>query len=683
MKSKSLIWFIVAMSLFTFLLPASTVAGQQVVQILSEADSTRMEWTPSVAYETAVLTVTGPNGFHLEETFAAGERPFFETVNPDGTARPSGSYTFEIKLTPSIPAQAQSSIATESDALAREAIVAEMIADGILPSPSQLLMSGYLTIQDGQFLNFDVEEPAQYLDLETTSGELIAPNDQQILDDLIVQGSGCIGQDCSNGESFGFDTIRLKENNLRIRAFDTSNSASFPSNDWQITFNDTSNGGANKFSIDDIDGGRTPLTIEAGAPSHSFYVDDGGRIGLGTSTPVVELHVVDGDSPTLRLQQDGSSGFTAQTWDVAGNEANFFVRDVTNGSQLPFKIIPGADHDSLVVAANNNIGIGTKSPATTLHLYRSNQTPTLRFQEVGNSPYTWDIAGNASSFFVQDITNSSALPFQIFAGADTNSLTVASDNSVGFGIGSPSAPLHIVRSDSTAGIRVQDTSSAFTIRELLTLENNGGPLISFIDNSVSNEWMVGLSTNNMQTTNRFVVSLQNTGGAEFEIKSNGEVQMGPGSSDVFTLSPSGNLTISGVLSDASSRALKENFVAVDGNILDSIMSLPIYFYNYKHDDDAVVHVGPTAEAFAETFNVGADNKHISPRDLASVAVAGVQELQRNAQAHDQELKLLQDELAAQEEQIELLEAQNAQLEARLAALEELLLSQDDETAVQE
>ena len=56
----------------------------------------------------------------------------------------------------------------------------------------------------------------------------MAQADQQILDDLIVGGSICAGTDCSNGESFGFDTIRLKENNLRIRAMDTSNSASFP-----------------------------------------------------------------------------------------------------------------------------------------------------------------------------------------------------------------------------------------------------------------------------------------------------------------------------------------------------------------------------------------------------------------------------------------------------------------------
>ena len=213
-------------------------------------------------------------------------------------------------------------------------------------------------------------------------GAVTVQADQVIVDDLIVQGSLCVGQDCANGESFGFDTIRLKENNVRIKFQDTSTSGSFPSRDWQITANDSTNGGANKFSIDDIDGDRTPFTLEAGAPSNSLYVDDGGRVGLGTATPVVELHVVDGDSPTIRLEQDGSSGFTAQTWDIAGNETNFFVRDVTNGSQLPFRIQSGADNNALYVANDNDIGMGTASPTAALDI-RSNNDEALNIQGNG------------------------------------------------------------------------------------------------------------------------------------------------------------------------------------------------------------------------------------------------------------------------------------------------------------
>ena len=244
-----------------------------------------------------------------------------------------------------------------------------------------------------------------YVSQDAPSGEAAMP-DQVILDDLIVDGSICAGFDCVNGESFGFDTIKMKENNLRLKADDTSATASFPQRDWQLTFNETLNGGAEKFSIDDVTGGRTPFTIEAGAPSHSLYVDDGGRIGLGTSAPVVEMHVVDGDTPTLRLQQDGTSGFTPQVYDIAANESNFFIRDVTNGSKLVMKIKPGAPTSSLFVAADGDVGMGgEESPDAQLHvvsdggvgllLQRSSGTIRFNLEDVANNS-TWQLGNEAA-----------------------------------------------------------------------------------------------------------------------------------------------------------------------------------------------------------------------------------------------------------------------------------------------
>lgn len=182
--------------------------------------------------------------------------------------------------------------------------------------------------------------------------------------DISVQGSACVGFDCPSSPSFGFDTIRLQENNLRIHFEDTSASASFPTNDWRIRINDSSNGGDNYFAVEDSSGGRTPFRIEAGAKEHALYVEADGDVGVGTSNPVTTMHLVKGDTPTMRLEQDGSSGFTAQTWDVAGNETNFFIRDVTGGSKLPFRIKPGAPTDAVYVAANGDVGFGTDAPGT-------------------------------------------------------------------------------------------------------------------------------------------------------------------------------------------------------------------------------------------------------------------------------------------------------------------------------
>lgn len=210
--------------------------------------------------------------------------------------------------------------------------------------------------------------------------------DQVFFDDVIVVGSECAGQDCANGESFGFDTLRLKENNLRINFQDTSNSASFPSNDWRIQINDSSNGGGNYFGIEDSTAGRIPFRVDAGAPANALRVDSSGDVGISEDNPIVELHVTDGDSPTLRLEQDGSSGFTAQTWDVASNETNFFIRDATNGSTLPFRIKPSAPTNSLYIDTDGDIGLGTASPDAGLHIVDSAASLLLEESDSNTAP---------------------------------------------------------------------------------------------------------------------------------------------------------------------------------------------------------------------------------------------------------------------------------------------------------
>jgi len=253
--------------------------------------------------------------------------------------------------------------------------------------------------------------------------------DQVFLDDVIVDGSLCVGFDCVNGESFGFDTIRMKENNIRLHFQDTSSSASFPTADWRLVANDSSNGGANKFALEDSDAGRQTFIVQQGARANALVVDSQGDIGIGTGNPVVEIHAVSGDSPTMRLEQDGSSGFTPQTWDVAGNESGFFVRDVTNGSQLPFRIIPGADSQSLVIAANDNVGIGAgTTPDASLHVKRTDGTGQVLVQDTGGSgPLQMVRLENdgAVQLYMDNTANASA---QWMFSAGASMLLVPSDN---------------------------------------------------------------------------------------------------------------------------------------------------------------------------------------------------------------------------------------------------------------
>src|SRR5205085_9975004 len=174
-------------------------------------------------------------------------------------------------------------------------------ANGIGDAPVQ---SGTLTVVNGSFINSDADEApsvsprAKVNAAPSTSAQHPAtPLDIVQADDVIIQGSLCVGLDCVVNESFGFDTIRLKENNTRIKFDDTSTSSGFPNNDWQLTANDSASGGLNKFSIENITAATVPFTVVGAAPTNSLFVDTTGRVGLRTSTPVPDLSIKTGNTP--------------------------------------------------------------------------------------------------------------------------------------------------------------------------------------------------------------------------------------------------------------------------------------------------------------------------------------------------------------------------------------------------
>ncbi len=201
--------------------------------------------------------------------------------------------------------------------------------------------------------------------------------DQVIADDLIVQGSIAVGFDAVDGESFGFDTVRLKENNTRLAFDDTSATAGFPANDWCIVANDANSGGASYLAFQDVTADKVPFKVMAGARDNALYVSNTGRIGVGTAAPVLNVHLLSDNTPAIRLEQTADSGFTPQTWDVAGNEANFFVRDLTGGARLPFRIRPGAPTSSIDIAGSGRIGMGTASPLGKLDVRLTSGTALL------------------------------------------------------------------------------------------------------------------------------------------------------------------------------------------------------------------------------------------------------------------------------------------------------------------
>ncbi len=191
---------------------------------------------------------------------------------------------------------------------------------------------------------------------------------QVVAENLFVAGKLGIGFDMTDGTTVPFTTMILKENNIRILFDDSSSTGTFPSNDWAITINSVSDGGDSYYAIEDVTASATPFKIMAGAADSSFVMGSTGRVGLGTATPLKDVHLNKGDTPTLRLEQNNNLGWSAQIWDIAGNEANFFIRDVTNSSSLSFRIQAGTPTNTLTLKSTGYVGIGTWDPEVKLHV---------------------------------------------------------------------------------------------------------------------------------------------------------------------------------------------------------------------------------------------------------------------------------------------------------------------------
>jgi hypothetical protein len=94
---------------------------------------------------------------------------------------------------------------------------------------------------------------------------------------------------------------------------------------------------------------------------------------------------------------------------------------------------------------------------------------------------------------------------------------------------------------------------------------------------------------------------------------------------IFDVDESGTVYADGVLVHSSDRNRKEGIVPVDAaEMLDKVLRLPVHHWRYR--GQSTPHVGPMAQDFYSTFEVGGDDKHMATSDAAGVALAAIQGL---------------------------------------------------------
>lgn len=349
-----------------------------------------------------------PDGRLAEHVFHGDEAMALPAQWPSA-GWPDGTYAYEIR--PVRSARVRTSLpSVEAD-----------------PRPAEI-WSGSFAVHDGRLVEATTEETGELAvnaSPGTSTGHAVAPlardfspvlPAQTFNVDVQVQGSICVGFDCTNSESYAFDTIRLKENNTRIAFRDTSTAGGFPANSWMLVANDSASGGRDYFAIQDLETSHLPFYVMAGAPSNALNVATNGFVGLGTSAPTQALTILKANTPALRLEQSAGE-FAAQAWDVAANESGLFVRDASGGDLVPFRIAAGTPSDTLSINARG-IAVGAGQPRARLQVTDTNATADgqqLRLESDTRSRIAFADLRGADNWYVDvenGLNNQAAIAFK-------------------------------------------------------------------------------------------------------------------------------------------------------------------------------------------------------------------------------------------------------------------------------
>jgi len=183
-----------------------------------------------------------------------------------------------------------------------------------------------------------------------------------------------------------------------------------------------------------------PVALITG-DAERMRIDSSGNVGIGTSSPTSKLSITDGatmyasqEGTLLDIKRNTSNGnnTTSRSGIRLANNSNAF-QIWYGGTTDRLRFVDGGDNEVMSMVNGGNVGIGTSSPASLLHL-SSNSSPFIRLQTTNGSGKTWGI-GVDNAF-------GNGINFSEIGVADAR-LFIANGGNVGIGTTSPSAKLNV------------------------------------------------------------------------------------------------------------------------------------------------------------------------------------------------------------------------------------------------
>lgn len=404
-------------------------------------------------------------------------------------------------------------------------------------------------------------------------------------------------------------------------------------------------------------GNDTDLRFESTGKTNLLFLDAGNdRVGMGTSLPKADLHIVGSPSVSALLiapdiEPSGGHAELRLSEDRSGNFAWIVQRNGDDGL-LRFMSTPGTGttNNPALLMSGDRIGIGTTmAPDGKLEVRQTNTQDILNLFDGNANVLTVLDGGHVgigdatpdARLHIENITASDSFRVDDTAN-DTSPFIIANDGTVGIGTADPTYQLDVVKNaNSSAIIRIMNTNTGVSADAILRFRTDGAG------------YRMGITTSD----DSFAIKHSDMAVASYlKITTNGNVGVG-------TDSPTNKLHVAGsifaeggTIFASSDRNLKEDFAPVDADaILEKVAALPVQFWRFKSEQERVRHVGPTAQDFRSAFNLGQHETAIATVDADGIALAAIQALVRR----NEELRTMNNDLKCEIEAVK----------ARLAALE--------------